>query len=191
MKRFFALILVLCTVLLGACGKDNQEAKITMPQSTKITDSFVIGNYVMTVPNGYTAETSSYRSFYLTSDDGECFMSIYAVDVSSLDESHTQEIISSQEGVFQDDDATIYSETTHPVNFGGVSVDMLMYVEVDTSGYATLNIEGVFTDSWYCYTVFVSYSMDADNSTQYASNFGEFCATAEYTGESSRFDFVQ
>lgn len=191
MKRFLALVLCLIALMLCACGTNTNTTDKIPTKPNKITDSFKVGNYTMTLPDGYAAEANSDHSYFITSEDGNSYMAIYALDVSLLDEAYVQEYIASQKGVFKDDDCTIYGEKTTQVNFAGTSKDMLIYVETDTSGYATLNIEGAFTDSWYGYTVFLQYPVDADKASDYASAFGEFCATAEYAGKAPRFDFVQ
>ena len=186
-KRIITLLLLICmAIAVSACGSEKNYGNT----SEDVTGStFTVGNYVMTIPDGFSARKTN-DLYFLTSEQGNCTISIFAADVSPLDEDHVRRYISSQADAFVDENATRYNEKIQEVNFGGTTVIMELYAE-ESDGYATINTDGSFTDSWYGYTVSIQCSSGSDSLSEDFEAFGKFCASAKYTGKDPRFSFVQ
>ena len=188
MKRVLALLIAIGIVFsISACGSEpdyeNQNEKI-------VGNTITVGNYVMTIPDGFSATKSS-DLYFLSSDESSCTISIFAVNLAVLDEKHVREYISTQAEAFFNEKATRYSENIQKIKFGDITVLMDMYAEVSSDGFATINTNGTFTDSWYGYTVAIECESGSDRISEDFYSFAEFCASAEYIGEKPRFDFVQ
>lgn len=148
------------------------------------------GNLKMTIPSGYTAEQVNDNAVMLGSSDGKCGISIFAADISDLDEAAAMAYIPMQKESFYADDAVQSEiEGIGPYTVGGFDVTMEVYSEIctDLSMYSVLST--TFTDSWYGYTILLK---TAETSTEaYATAYGQMVMTAIYTGPAVRFDFVQ
>lgn len=148
------------------------------------------GNLKMHIPSGYTAEQVNDNAVMLGSPDGKCGISIFAADISDLDEAAAMAYIPMQRESFYADDAVQSEiETIGPYEVGGFDVNMEVYSEIytDLSMYSVLAT--TFTDSWYGYTILLK---TAETSTEdYATAYGQMVLTATYTGAVPRFDFVQ
>lgn len=192
MKRIAAMLLSVCIAIsLNACGFPTDDYDL-QDNSTEYTagDTFTVGNYTMTVPDGYSAEKSN-DLFCLSSENSDGFISIFAVDISPLDEAHVHSYIASQSEAFVDEEATRYNEKIQEVTFGQLSVYLDLYAEESPDGLATIKTNGSFTDSWYGYTVAIQCSAESDKISEDFNAFAAFCASAEYVGEEPRFDFIQ
>ncbi len=188
LKKIVAITLCLAALLsTSACGTTSDKGNSS---ETVTGTTFTVGNYVMTIPDGFSAEKSN-DSYFLTSKQSGCSIFIFATDVSILDEGHVQQYIASQMKVFVNENSTRYSEKLQEINFGGKTVYMEMYAEESNNGYATINTNGSFTDSWYGYTVAIQCESGSDSLSDDFYSFAEFCATAKYIGKEPRFDFVQ
>lgn len=197
MKRMIVLLFaVLIAMSIGACESspdnyDPQDDQKDYDITTEyITGTFTVGNFIMTVPEGFSAQKTSH-SYLLFSENSDCTISIFAIDLSRLDKTHVRQYIASQSKVFVNTEANIYSKKTQELRFGNMSVYLDMYIEETATGLATLHANGSFTDSWYGYTVSVQCSADSDNISEDFSSFGELCAYAKYIGKDHRFDFIQ
>ena len=173
---------------------DPAQATPVSPENgptVSISDNFVnAGNLKMTIPSGYTAEQVNDNAVMLGSPDGKCGISIFAADISALDEAAAMAYIPMQKESFYADDA-VQSEIEEigPYTVGGFDVTMEVYSEIltDLSMYSALST--TFTDSWYGYTILLK---TAETSTEaYATAYGQMVMTAIYTGPAARFDFVQ
>lgn len=160
-------------------------------QACRIDGSKVIaGNLTLAIPEGYAASPVNDNAVMLASPDGKCGISIFAADISSLDEAATMAYIPMQKESFYSDDAVQSDiEVIGPYTVGGFDVTMEVYSEIftDLSMYSVLTT--TFTDSWYGYTILLK---TAEISTEdYATAYGQMVMTAKYTGPAARFDFVQ
>ena len=160
-------------------------------QACRIDGSKVIaGNLTLAIPEGYAASPVNDNGVMLASPDGKCGISIFAADISSLDEATTMAYIPMQKESFYSDDAVQSEiEVIGPYTVGGFDVTMEVYSEIftDLSMYSVLTT--TFTDSWYGYTILLK---TAEVSTEdYATAYGQMVMTAKYTGPAARFDFVQ
>ena len=153
-------------------------------------DTVTAGNLIFQIPDGYTASLVNENAIMLGSPDGKCGISIFAADISDLDEAATMIYIPLQRESFYTDDAVQSEiEKIGPYDVGGFEVDMEIYTEIltDLSMYAVLTT--TFTDSWYGYTILLK---TAEVSSEgYATAYGQLVLTAVYTGATPRFDFVQ
>ena len=193
MKRILTLFLAVWIVLsfLG-CGSttDRYTERHYNDTTENITGSFIVGNFVMTIPEGYSAKKSS-DLYMLLSENSDCIISIFAVDLSILDEIHVRQYVSTQSKVYEDPEATIYNAEVQEIVFGDLPVYVRLYAEEAADGRATIQANGSFTDSWYGYTLSIECSADSDRISEDFYSFAEFCGYAEYIGEERRFDFIQ
>ena len=160
-------------------------------QACRINGNTVIaGNLTFAIPDGYAASPVNDNAVMLASSDGKCGISIFAADISSLDEATTMAYIPMQKESFYSDDAVQSEiEVIGPYTVGGFDVTMEVYSEIftDLSMYSVLTT--TFTDSWYGYTILLK---TAEISTEdYATAYGKMVMAAKYTGPAARFDFVQ
>lgn len=153
-------------------------------------DTVTAGNLIFQIPDGYTASLVNENAIMLGSPDGKCGISIFAADISAIDETTAMAYIPMQRESFYADDAVQSEiETIGPYTVGGFDVTMEVYSEIftDLSMYSVLTT--TFTDSWYGYTILLK---TAETSTEdYATAYGQMVLTAVYTGAAPRFDFVQ
>lgn len=193
MKRIIILLFAVW-IAISICGckasSNNHNSQDYNYTSENITGSFTVGNFVMTVPDGYSAEKIT-DLYFLSSDNSDCSISIFAVDLSSLDEVHVRQYVSSQSEVFENTEATVYNMKVQELAFGDLSVHVALYAEETVDGHATIRANGSFTDSWYGYTLEIQCSADSDRISEDFYSFAEFCGYAEYIGEDRRFDFIQ
>lgn len=166
------------------------EPTETGPACSISSTTVTAGNLTFTIPDGYTATLVNENSIMLGSPDGKCGISIFAADISALDEATAMVYIPMQKESFYADDA-VQSEIDEigPYTVGGFDVTMEVYSEIctDLSMYSVLST--TFTDSWYGYTILLK---TAETSTEaYATAYGQMVMTATYTGTEPRFDFVQ
>lgn len=166
------------------------EPTETGPACSISGNTVTAGNLKMTIPSGYTAQQVNDNAVMLGSPDGKCGISIFAADISDLDEAAAMAYIPMQKESFYADDA-VQSEIEEigPYTVGGFDVTMEVYSEIftDLSMYSALST--TFTDSWYGYTIQLK---TAEISTEdYATAYGQMVMAAIYTGPTARFDFVQ
>ena len=214
MKRNTLALLLCAVLLLTACAAPPAETTApptTQPvetaapvetttappaptepaQACRINGNKVIaGNLTLTIPDGYTASTVNDNAVMLGSPDGKCGISIFAADISDLDEAAAMAYVPLQKESFYSDDAVRSEiEPIGPYTVGGFDVTMEVYSEIftDLSMYSVLAT--TFTDSWYGYTILLK---TAEISAEgYATAYGQMVMTATYTGAAPRFDFVQ
>lgn len=218
MKRKTLALLLCAVLLLTACTAPppettapptTQPVETTAPPTTQPVEAtapvaattsgavcevgsatVTAGNMILPIPDGYTATLVNENAIMLGSPDGKCGISIFAADISSLDEATTMAYIPMQKESFYSDDAVQSEiEVIGPYTVGGFDVTMEVYSEIftDLSMYSVLTT--TFTDSWYGYTILLK---TAEISTEdYATAYGQMVMTAKYTGPAARFDFVQ
>lgn len=148
------------------------------------------GNLVLPIPEGYTAQMVNENTILLMSPDGNCGISIFAADISELDEASAMLYIPmQQESFYADDGVQSEIETFGPYTVGGFDVNWDIYTEIltDLSMYSVLST--TFTDSWFGYTILLK-TMET-NCEDYATAYGIMLLKATYTGPAPRFDFVQ
>lgn len=193
MKRIIILLFAFwMAISVSGCkaSSDNHTLQDYNDTTENITGSFTVGNFVMTIPEGYSAKKSS-DLYMLFSENSDCIISVFAVDLSILDETHVRQYVSTQSKVYEDPEATIYNAKVQELAFGDLSVRVALYAEETVDGRATIRANGSFTDSWYGYTVAIQCSADSDRISEDFYSFAEFCGYAEYIGEDRRFDFIQ
>lgn len=193
MKRIIILLIAvwIAISILGCdASPDNNSSQEYNYTSENITGSFTVGNFVMTIPEGYSSKKSS-DLYMLFSENSDCIISIFAVDLSILDETHVRQYVSTQSKVYEDPEATIYNAKVQEIVFGDLPVYVSLYAEEAEDGRATIQANASFTDSWYGYTVSIECSADSDRISEDFYSFAEFCGYAEYIGNERRFDFIQ
>ena len=177
--------------LIDPVERQNEShiASSTKKENGIYGNTVVIGYITFTIPDGFTATAVNDKTFMLSSDDGTCSFSLFAADISGLDEIKTKLYLPQQSELFDDDKTLIGDIDTIDGFVAGYDVVMDLYSVMDGVKLVTA-MDGTFTDSWYAYTVMLR-SNSGDNLSDNIHKFAEFTAFAEHDGPDARFDFVQ
>ena len=197
MKKVLVLLIV-TSLILSICGcsvkpteapsdefTHNERDAVTVNSKT-----ITMGNFLITLPDGFSVTSSTENSASVSSADGLCYIGVFAADVSGLTEDQILNRLPSQHESFMTPGATRGEVKNQTVTFGPYKLTFDLYAEIDTDSIATINMDGSFTDSWYTYTVLYRCASGTDVS-DYTYSFGEFCAYSEYTGLDPRFERMQ
>ena len=153
-------------------------------------NTITMGNFLITLPDGFSVTSSTENSASVSSADGLCYIGVFAADVSTLCEEDIIGHLPSQHESFMTPNATRGASEEQTVKFGPFSLKFNLYAELGNDSIDTINMDGSFTDSWYSYTVLFRCHVDADVSS-HTYSFAEFCGYSKYTGLDPRFERMQ
>lgn len=202
MKKTIIFLLVISLVLsFYGCSPKNSTTedetinttKTTEPQKDAVSvdkNTITMGNFLITLPDGFTITSFTENSASVSSADGLCYIGVFAADVSELPEEDILEHLPSQHESFMTPGATRGEPKEQTVKIGPYKLTFNLYAEIDTDSIDTINMDGSFTDSWYTYTVLYRCYAEADVSS-YTYSFAEFCGNSKYIGLEPRFNAMQ
>lgn len=197
MKKALVLLIV-ASIILSICGcsakpTENPSEELTKNEKDAVSvngKTITMGNFLITLPDGFSITSSTENSASVSSSDGLCYIGVFAADVSGLTEDQIINRLPSQHASFMTPGATKGSVQDQSVTFGPYKLTFDLYAEVDTDSISTINIDGSFTDSWYTYTVLYRCATGSDVS-DHTYSFAEFCGKSQYIGLDPRFDRMQ
>lgn len=197
MKKVLVLWIVTSLILsiFGCSAKptENPSNETTENKKDAISvngNAITMGNFLITLPDGFSVTSSTENSASVSSADGLCYIGVFAADVSGLTEDQIINRLPSQHESFMTPSATKGDVQDQSVTFGPYKLTFNLYAEVDTDSISTINIDGSFTDSWYTYTVLYRCATGSDVS-DHTYSFAEFCGKSKYIGLDPRFERMQ
>ncbi len=199
MKKLLSVLFALCLLTFAGCsiGPEHNTSLSANSAGTKrpaisVDDNVITaGNFKIPIPDGFEATSSEENTASIASEDGGCFIGIFAADVSSLTEEQIIGHLPSQHDSFMTDGASRSDERETATQFGPIDIILNLYAEKSADLNATINMDASFTDSWYSYTIMFRCYAGSDKISEYSTSFAEFCGYAEYIGAEARFSFVQ
>ena len=202
MKRIIVFMICI-SLLMSGCGVTHAETENPVIESeptiaeTETMDpvvsssEFILGNISFSIPDGFFVYSELNGSYFLTSDDRKCDISLYAFNCSILSEDMMKSVLADQHETLLGDEEIRYDESDIDFTVAGFPVIVDLYCDISDTENFQIKMNTSFTDSWYGYTMTFTCDSDSADIKEYSTIFGRMLANSEYIGDTPRFDYIQ
>ena len=199
MKKFTALLLILCMVLsFSACGSTVSvpTAAPTVPSapqtepttlSTEPADNLIqIGNLTFDLTLPIAIEEQDGELTLITIKPEQAFAVVVARDISQLNQDQIDAAVQLQYRIFTENKG-ISNHEPADMPICGFPTIAEAYIDVAEDGTQVQRMDLTFTDTWYVYTIqYHIFTKDEDEVYDLGFAFGRWLATGEYHGPEPR-----
>lgn len=199
MKRTILLLMIMClSASLIACTvqqPDSTTAPVTDASETQPyepthetnSDTAQLGNLIFPLVPGITVEENTKNAqITITLIPRKAYVIMNAVDISKISNDQVNAFVQLQHQSFTEDFDHSLGVTKMDVDICNFPAFGEAYAAV-SNGVMQSRLDLSFTDTWYAYTfIYISHINNEEDAFNYAQQYGEFLATAQYAGETPR-----
>ena len=193
MKKFIALPLILA-LLVSICSctavPTDESTVTTSSAESSANQRLQIGNFLYDRSSFRSVEKLTDMSYLITFDNG-AYVTLIAENVSDLDKPMVESYLSAYTEALIDEDEYRVGEFNFDIALPDFDLVATYYTAIDSNNDITCNIDCVFTDTWYAYSLSYVISDSVQDLSAAGVLFGSFLRNGTYIGDAPRFDLIQ